>query len=108
MMLVLVVALDVVVAAVAVAALRSPRRRQPAPVVEPSWWERTQRRLVMVHTTDDKTYRGLLVEAVEDGVLLTSVELLLDQGAPVALGGEAFLPHRNVAWIQLPPGEAKP
>ena len=66
---------------------------QGGPVPELGWWERAHKQLVMVHGTDDRTIRGYVKEVAPDGVLLASAEYLPDEGPPMPLGGEVFIPQ---------------
>ena len=68
------------------------------------WWQKARRKTVMVHTIDDKTIRGLVLEVAPDGVLLGGAEYL--DGAPVPLGGQLFIPKERVAMVQIPPRAA--
>jgi hypothetical protein len=77
---------------------RRKRALEPA-----GWFERTQHRHIWIHTTDERTMRGYVKEVSVDGVLLADAEYLPDQGAPMPLGGEAFIPRERVNWVQVPP-----
>ena len=78
-------------------------RREPTPAPELGWWERSIKRLVMVHSTDDRTIQGYVKEVAPDGVLLASAEYLPDQGPRVPLGGDVFIPRERVNWVQVLP-----
>ena len=82
------------------------RFRREKPPAELGWWERAHKRHVMVHQTDDRTIRGYVKEVAPDGVLLASAEYLPDQGAPMPLGGEVFIPRERVNWVQVLPAPA--
>jgi hypothetical protein len=83
-------------------------RRLPAPPPELGWWERSIKRLVLIHKTDDQTVRGYVKEVAPDGVLLGQAEYLPDQGPAMPLGGEVFIPREIVGWVQLLPAPANP
>jgi hypothetical protein len=81
-------------------------REDPKETPEPSWWATAQRRQVLLHTTDDKTLRGLVQLVTDEGVLVAAPEWLDDSGVALPLAGEAFIPHERVRFVQLPPQKA--
>jgi hypothetical protein len=81
------------------------RRRDPVTVVEAaidrppvSWLEESIHRRLIVHTTDDRSIRGLLRLAADDGLLLWGAELL--EKEPVKLAGDVFVPRDKVSFVQ--------
>lgn len=65
------------------------------------WVRRAQRARVIVHTTDDQTFDGVLTCEARDGLVLTAASLL-DGQAAVPLGGETFIPREKVSFLQRP------
>lgn len=56
---------------------------------------------LVVHTADDRSIEGTLGAATSDGVLLQAAKLL---GKPVvSLGGEVFIPHARLLFVQTVP-----
>lgn len=70
------------------------------------WLRRRRAELVIVHTIDEKSVRGMLRDAAAEGVLLAAPELLLAD-TTVPLGGELWVPRDNVRFIQLNVGSGK-
>lgn len=73
----------------------------PGPTPEPAaWLERATRRRLRVHTVKGETFEGTLTLNAADGLLLWSAQLLPDQGKPVDLHGEVFVPREQVLFVQ--------
>lgn len=58
------------------------------------------RQRVIVHTTDDHSIQGVLLEEFSDSIVLTHPEYL-EAARPQALGGEVLVLHEKIAWIQV-------
>lgn len=59
--------------------------------------KRLLRRTVIVHTKDDRSFRGVLLHQHADCIVLAHVRLL---DADLSLGGETVILRENVGWIQ--------
>lgn len=57
-----------------------------------------ERRLVVVHTKDDRSIRGVMVGVHDDCLVLGSAAYLGDPVAP--LGGDVIVPRSSVSWLQ--------
>lgn len=66
-----------------------------------SWLDRVMKKRVVIHTKDDQSIEGTLMEQVEDGVILRAAKLLNPAGASTPMAGEVFVPRDNVAFAQL-------
>lgn len=58
-----------------------------------------KRSTVVLHTQDGNTFRGVLVGAHKDCLVLTAAVLLADEGA-AELAGDIGIPRANVGWWQ--------
>lgn len=65
------------------------------------WLGRQQTRRVIVHTTEDTSIEGTLLSTTVDGVVLRAAKLLDAQDTP--LGGEVFVPARQMHFVQVVP-----
>lgn len=68
-----------------------------------SWLARTTAERVIVHTTEDQSFEGLMVEGGPAGVVLDAVRLLQD-GGNVDMAGTVWVPGSKVHLIQKAPG----
>lgn len=66
-----------------------------------SWLDRVMRKRIVVHTRDDQSIEGVLMERTEDGVILRAAKLLNGAGPPTQMAGETWVPRENVAFAQL-------
>lgn len=66
------------------------------------WLRHQTYRRVLVSTTDDQTFDGLLAVEARDGLVLRSASLIVDGRAPIAISGEAFIPRERVLLVQFP------
>jgi hypothetical protein len=72
----------------------------PAPAS--SWLVRVLRKRIIVHTLDDKSIEGVLMEVVEDGVILRAAKLLgATRPQDVAMAGETWVREANISFAQL-------
>lgn len=71
--------------------------------VSAGWLGTKVRRRVIVHTTDERSYDGLLELVADDGLILVGARMLSEGGVTVA--GEQFIPRPNVLFVQIPRGE---
>ena len=67
-----------------------------------NWLKKATKRVVIVHTTNDQSFQGPLMDAYLDGLVLRPATLLGD-GTPngTQLAGEVFLPRETVLFVQL-------
>lgn len=63
-----------------------------------NWLEQRRCDKVIVHTTDKVSLGGVLMSTGRDGIVLTAVRYLEDEG--VELGGEVFVPREKVSFMQ--------
>jgi hypothetical protein len=79
--------------------------KPPVPEIEapdPQWLSRVLKKRIVVHTRDDKSIQGVLMEQLADGVILRAALLLRDGSAPpTPMAGETWIPRENVAFAQL-------
>lgn len=61
--------------------------------------ERLKRTRLVVHTTDEHSIRGTLVETYRDSIVIAEAEYLRE-AQPENLPGRAVIPRSRVAWIQ--------
>lgn len=66
------------------------------------------RQLVVVHTLDGQSLRGLVEGVHSDCVVLSHAAALRDDGQPVPIDGGAVIPRIHVAWVQHLPEGATP
>ena len=78
-----------------------PRSEPPAPDPEP-WLRAATLRRVIVHTTEDRSFEGLIGLVSPDGLVLRAAKLL-EGGRSTSLGGEIFIPRSQVLFVQGPP-----
>lgn len=65
------------------------------------WLRRRQGQRIIVHThSEGVTYDGLLVKRYPDGLLMTSVTMLGDNGATTKPAGDLFVPKTDVRLVQ--------
>jgi hypothetical protein len=93
---------------VAMAGVVDDLRQAPAdPGPASTWWERVQRRSVLIHLVDERTIRGVVSAVLPDGVLLVSAEYLEDGGGRIELAGDVFVPADRVAFAQQEPARRR-
>jgi small nuclear ribonucleoprotein (snRNP)-like protein len=63
------------------------------------WVRHAWREKVVVHTKDNRSIRGVLIEASKRELVLREAEYL-QEGIPAKLEGEVGVPRSNVAFIQ--------
>lgn len=69
------------------------------------WLRRLEREQVVVHTKDDRSLKGVLVNAHKDCLVLTQYHYLSETTSNDPLPGEAVVLRDNVSWLQrLGPG----
>jgi len=61
---------------------------------------RFRRHTVVIHTKDDRSLRGVLVDAYSDCFALAHAQYL-EEATAVDLDGRAVVPRENVAWLQV-------
>lgn len=66
-----------------------------------SWLGRVLKKRIIVHTRQDQSIEGVLMEHVEDGLILRAANLLLGDGKKTTMAGEVFVPRENIAFAQL-------
>lgn len=76
-----------------------PVHRRPAD--EPTWYAAKTGRQILVHTTEDASIEGVLMQVSPDGLMLMAVRYLSETGAP-NLAGEVFIPREKVVLVQAP------
>lgn len=75
------------------------RDRQPKPT---TWVDEVTFRRVLVHTTDDSTFDGVLIR-VEPELLVLADASNLDRDDPVELAGEQWIDRSRVHFVQVVP-----
>lgn len=65
------------------------------------WFKRVLKKKIIVHTRDDQSLEGVLMEQTRDGVILRAASLLQAGGGKTSMAGEVFVPRENVALAQL-------
>ena len=65
-----------------------------------NWIDKVSRSYVTVSTKSHQTYRGVLMENFDDGILLVSPAVIQDGGKQVQLGGDLFIPREQIMVIQ--------
>lgn len=66
-----------------------------------TWFRRRRAFSVLVHTTGDETFQGVLVGEFRDGVALRHAKYHSGEG-DVPLAGEVFIPRSRIAFVQVP------
>lgn len=72
--------------------------QQPEP--SGSWLARATRKRIIVHTRNDQSIEGVLMECLDDGLILRAARLLGADGKQTTIAGEVFVPRENVAFTQ--------
>lgn len=62
-----------------------------------------RRRTVVIHTRDDQSIRGILIETYRDCLVLCEPQYL-GEAKPAELKGNAVIPRENVAFLQVVEG----
>ena len=70
----------------------------PAPVL---WLDRVLKKKVVIHTVQDQSIEGVLMEATDDGVILRAARLLGSGGVSTSMAGEVWVPRASIAFAQL-------
>lgn len=79
-----------------------PEALQQLAVTAPKpWLERVLKRQIIVHTHDNLTIVGVLMEHTADGIILRAAKLLGDDKRETAMAGETWVPRENVAFAQI-------
>ncbi len=65
------------------------------------WLERVLKKKIVVHTRNDQSIEGVLMEQTRDGVILRAAQLLGSDGKRTTMAGEVFVPRENIAFAQL-------
>lgn len=66
-----------------------------------TWLTRQTRQRLILHTTADQTFEGILWETFPDGVLLRDAALVVgDKGQKTPLAGEVWIPRLTVLFVQ--------
>lgn len=65
------------------------------------WFTDVLRKRVVVHTKNDQSIEGVLMEHMRDGIILRASKLLGPEGKQTPMAGEVFVPRENVAFAQL-------
>jgi hypothetical protein len=65
------------------------------------WLDGVLRKKVIVHTRQDQSIEGVLMETTVDGLILRAARLLDASGKGTSMAGETFVPRENVAFAQL-------
>jgi hypothetical protein len=65
------------------------------------WLRKVTKRQVIVHTSLDQSFQGILDAVYDDGLVLRAA--VLRDGSPngLALPGETFVPRETIAFCQL-------
>lgn len=66
-----------------------------------SWLGRVLKKRIVVHTQQDQSIEGVLMEQVADGLILRAANLLGSDGKKTTMAGEVFIPRENIAFAQL-------
>lgn len=67
----------------------------------PTWLESVLKKRIIVHTQQDQSIEGTLMEQTADGIILRASKLLDADGKATTIAGETFIPRENVAFAQL-------
>lgn len=65
------------------------------------WFAQVLKKRIVVHTRDDQSLHGVLMEQSGDGLILRAAELLREGGNGTKMAGEVFVPRESVAFCQL-------
>lgn len=74
---------------------------EPADAEPGSWLDEVTARRILVHTTDDRSIEGLLLDVYPEEIVLKGAKLLGREA--VDLGGEVYLQRSSIALIQMMP-----
>lgn len=77
-------------------------RRRPTP---PNWLDQATGWTVLVTTTSDDTYRGIMLDQFADGLCLVAASAVRAGERPVPIAGEFFIPAGKIKCVQRPPVE---
>ncbi len=64
------------------------------------WTQSVVRRKITVHT-DAATFEGILKEEHRDGVVLVNTILVREEGGPLEMAGDTFIPRECITVIQV-------
>lgn len=67
----------------------------------PTWLESVLKKRIIVHTRQDQSIEGTLMEQTADGIIMRASSLLGSDGKRTPMAGEVFIPRENVAFAQL-------
>lgn len=67
----------------------------------PTWLDRVMRKKIVLHTLNDQSIEGVLMEQTADGIIMRASSLLGSDGKRTPMAGEVFIPRENVAFAQL-------
>lgn len=79
----------------------APAEPAPTPVTTESWLDDVMARRILVHTKDDRSIEGLLLQVYPEEIVLRSARLLSPD--TIDLGGEIWLPRANILFVQMMP-----
>lgn len=65
-----------------------------------NWLSKHRTRRVVVYTTDEQVYEGVIESVAQDGVVLFDAQVRSD--TDVALAGLIFVPREKVRFVQVP------
>lgn len=71
-----------------------------------TWLDDLTLETVIVHTTDDMSFKGLKVSVYDDALVLRDVRVLEDEGMSSVLNGEVVIPRERVHFLQRVAGDA--
>jgi hypothetical protein len=58
-------------------------------------------RRVIVHTRDDRSFEGVDLHNGTDGMLLAAPKVIPDEGPPVDMMGDLWIPSSNIRAVQI-------
>lgn len=82
-------------------ALEPLEGRPPPDDIPTGWLDRVLKKQIVVHTVQDQSIEGVLMEATVDGVILRAARLLDSGGKGTSMAGEVWVPRTNIAFAQL-------
>jgi hypothetical protein len=89
----------IVIAAIAACLLIAGATAAIARLVEGTWLRRATKTELLVHTVDERTIKGVLVETGREGLILRAAAYLEGQSS-IPLAGETYIPRERVAFVQ--------
>jgi hypothetical protein len=66
-----------------------------------TWFKTVLKKRILVHTRNDQSIEGVLMERTRDGIILRASKLLRAEGRETPMAGEVFVPRENIAFAQI-------